>query len=64
MKKSQDELRYDIWKKVISEVRNKHDRGDIMSVYLESINKCKFSPEFDDTLDAILENEKTRKKYG
>jgi hypothetical protein len=58
MKKSQDELRYSMWKRVVSEVRDKADRGSIFSTYAEVLNKCKFSPEFDDTLDSIIENER------
>lgn len=64
MKKIQDELRYDMWKKVISSVRGVHDRGSVYSLYLEQLNKCKFAPEFDDVLDAIIQNELDRKKAG
>ena len=61
MKKTQDELRYKFWKKVITEVRGVHDRGSIFSTYLEQLNKCRFDWEFDECLDAIIENEKTRR---
>jgi hypothetical protein len=62
MKENND--RYTMWKKVVSEVRGRHDRGDIFSTYLEQLNKCKFSSEFDDTLDAIIISEKERRKRG
>lgn len=55
---SQDESRYFMWKKIVGEVKGKMDRGDIMSKYLEQLNKCRFHFEFDDVLDAIIENEK------
>lgn len=64
MKPTQDELRYSVWKKVVSSVRGVHDRGSIYSTYLEQINKCRFPVEFDDVLDAIIQNEKDRKKSG
>ena len=62
MKKTQDELRFGIWKKVLSEVRGKHYVTDINVTYLEQINKCSLPYEFDNVLDAILENEKSRIK--
>lgn len=61
MKKAQDELRYQMWVKVITEVRGKLDRGDVMSLYLEQLNKCRFNWEFDNCLDAIIKNEKDRR---
>ena len=63
MKRSQDEMRYDMWRKVITQVRGRMDRGDIMSVYLEQLNRCRFPFEFDECLDSIIENEKSI-KYG
>lgn len=63
MKLSQDELRYKQWKQVIESTKGKRDRSDINTAYLEQLNKCVFSPEFDDCLDAIIESEKSRKKY-
>lgn len=62
MKKSQDELRYQMWKRVLSEVRGKHYVSDINLAYFAAINKCTTVNEFDDTLDTIMENEKNRVK--
>ena len=64
MKYSQDELRFHMWKNVVESVRGKVDRSDINTLYLEQLNKCKFSVEFDETLDAIIISEASRKKYG
>jgi hypothetical protein len=61
-KQYSNDQRYQMWVKVISVVRDKHDRGDIFSVYLEQLNKCKLQHEFDETLDAIIFNEKHRIK--
>ena len=58
MKKSQDEIRYAMWKNIIGSVRGNMGNANAMMMYLEQINKCRYSFEFDETLDAILENEK------
>lgn len=58
MKKSQDELRFEMWKNIISAVRGNMGGSSIMIMYLEQLNKCRYPFEFDDCLDAILENEK------
>lgn len=63
MNNNVDVARYNMWKKVITQVRGKNDRGDIMSLYLEQLNRCRFPFEFDECLDSILENEKSI-KYG
>lgn len=58
MKQTQDELRYFMWKKVIGAVRGNTGGASDMIMYLEQLNRCRFSFEFDECLDAILENEK------
>ena len=58
MKESQDERRYFMWKSIISSVRGNTGGASTMIMYLEQLNKCRFPFEFDECLDAILENEK------
>ena len=58
MKKTQDELRYEMWKAIIGSVRGNTGGASTMIIYLEQLNKCRYAFEFDETLDTILENEK------
>jgi hypothetical protein len=61
-KQYSNDQRYVMWVKVVTAVRGKIDRGDIFTVYLEQLNKCRYQHEFDQTLDAIIFNEKHRIK--
>lgn len=55
--------RYNLWKTIIASVRGNSDGSSKWVLYLEQLNRCRFSFEFDECLDLILENEKLI-KYG
>lgn len=63
MKKTKDEERFIMWKKVLSKNKSSRlPREDIFVTYLEQLNKVTYDFEIDTVLDAIIENERTRRK--
>ena len=62
LKKTQDELRYSMWKAVVSKNKsNRLPREDIFVSYMSEINKVNYDWEIDEVLDTIIENESKRR---
>lgn len=60
-----NEKRYETFKKVIFENRSKNlGRNNIMTTYMQVLNKAILPEEIDEALDAILFNEEQIKKTG